>query len=64
MSEGLPGREMFMLLSGEVEVSVGQRTRRRLGFLSEGSFFGENPVLAVRSKYPPIDFLESLGIPR
>ena len=47
MSEGMPGREMFMLLSGEVEVSKGRgNEKRRLGFLSEGSFFGENPVLA------------------
>ena len=47
MSEGMPGREMFMLLSGEVEVSKGRgNEKRRLGFLSEGAFFGENPVLA------------------
>ena len=34
---------MFMLLKGEVEV---RRAGKRLGFLSEGSFFGENPCLA------------------
>ena len=32
-----------MLLKGEVEV---RRAGKRLGFLSEGSFFGENPCLA------------------
>ena len=43
MTEGRPGREMFILLSGDVEVT---RDGKRLGFLSDGSFFGENPVLA------------------
>ena len=51
MSEGFPGREMFLLLAGEVEVTKGRgNNRKRLGFLSEGSFFGENPVLAGGSE--------------
>jgi len=51
MSEGFPGREMFLLLAGEVEVTKGRGgERKRLGFLSEGSFFGENPVLAGGSE--------------
>ena len=43
VTEGQPGREMFILLSGEVEVT---QRGKRLGFLSDGAFFGENPVLA------------------
>eukprot|EP01050_Picozoa_sp_SAG11_P010790 SAG11_NODE_1102_length_5866_cov_2.173574_3_plen_159_part_00 len=45
MTEGLPGREMFLLLTGEVEVSTGglpgRGSKKRLGFLSDGAFFGE-----------------------
>ena len=72
IKEGEPGKEMYMILTGEVEVSE-QRYRGldaapvplgfgirdqgpekqqagafedvRLGFLSEGAFFGEAPVL-------------------
>ena len=43
IAEGQPGTEMYLLMSGEVEVS---KDREILGFLSEGSFFGEIPVLA------------------
>eukprot|EP01050_Picozoa_sp_SAG11_P033062 SAG11_NODE_11047_length_787_cov_1.039244_1_plen_261_part_11 len=46
ITEGVSGREMYMLMSGEVEVSV---SNKRLGFLSEGAFFGEVPVLAAES---------------
>ena len=40
--EGSTGTEMYMVMSGEVEVLTGGR---RLGFLAEGAFFGEVPVL-------------------
>lgn len=41
-TEGSIGKEMYMLLSGELEITcVGER----LGFLSDGSFFGETPLL-------------------
>ena len=46
ITEGVSGREMYMLMSGEVEVSV---RGERLGFLSEGAFFGEVPVLSDAS---------------
>ena len=39
MTEGESGREMFMLMKGEVEMSA---DGCRLGFLGEGAFFGEN----------------------
>lgn len=42
MEEGQPGTEMYLLMHGEVEVS---QNGECLGFLSEGSFFGEIPVL-------------------
>ena len=43
MEEGQPGREMYMLMSGELEVFKKDvdGNNHRLGFLSEGSFFGE-----------------------
>lgn len=41
-SEGSTGKEMYVLISGELEITVGGE---RLGFLSDGSFFGETPVL-------------------
>jgi CRP-like cAMP-binding protein len=44
--EGVPGQEMYMLMKGDVEVSV---RGERLGFLSEGAFFGEVPVLSEDS---------------
>jgi CRP-like cAMP-binding protein/Ca2+-binding EF-hand superfamily protein len=50
--QGEPGKEMYVVMSGEVEVIVndgGEETR--LGFLSEGAFFGEAPILAA--KYEP-----------
>ena len=56
--QGEPGHEMYFIIHGEVEVTVrddtvphidaGQQKQRRLGFLSEGPFFGEAPVLAAR----------------
>merc|ERR1712195_103975 len=48
IQEGEPGQEMYMLISGECEVSEqrGKETMR-LGFLCEGAFFGETPVLAA-----------------
>ena len=57
--QGEPGQEMYMVMSGELEVAVrdeeletssGGRNLRRLGFLSEGAFFGEAPVLAPRDE--------------
>jgi len=43
IEEGQPGSEMYLVMKGEVEVKHAGTT---LGFLSEGSFFGESPVLA------------------
>lgn len=40
--EGRPGREAFVLLSGEVEVTIGGRSLASLG---AGSFFGETALL-------------------
>ena len=37
------GTEMYFIVSGEVEVSCDSE---RLGFLSEGAFFGEGPLIA------------------
>ena len=42
---------MYMLISGEVEVCekrMGEDVR--LGFLSEGAFFGEAPVLGINGE--------------
>lgn len=56
IQEGEPGKEMYMLITGEVEVSERRRGRMqetetvRLGFLSEGAFFGEAPVLGWRGE--------------
>jgi CRP-like cAMP-binding protein len=41
-SEGSTGKEMYVLISGELEITAGGE---RLGFLSDGSFFGETPIL-------------------
>jgi CRP-like cAMP-binding protein/Ca2+-binding EF-hand superfamily protein len=49
--QGEHGKEMYVLMYGEVEVSVtrnGEETS--LGFLAEGAFFGENPVLAAKDE--------------
>jgi CRP-like cAMP-binding protein/Ca2+-binding EF-hand superfamily protein len=50
IQEGQPGTEMYLLMSGEVEVSKKESPTSNksqvLGFLSEGSFFGEIPVLS------------------
>ena len=40
--EGRFGTEMYIIVSGEVEVS---RDGERLGFLSQGAFFGETPFI-------------------
>lgn len=40
--EGRYGTEMYFIVKGEVEVS---RDGERLGFLSEGAFFGEGPLI-------------------
>jgi len=40
--EGSTGNEMYMLMVGELEVTQGGQ---RLGFLSDGAFFGEVPIL-------------------
>ena len=42
MQKGQVGSEMYFIIDGEVEVLDGDD---RLGFLGEGSFFGESPVL-------------------
>ena len=48
VEENTPGREMYILMSGEVQVTIGHGTQQRdLGYLSEGSFFGESPVLST-----------------
>jgi signal-transduction protein with cAMP-binding, CBS, and nucleotidyltransferase domain len=41
-SEGSVGKEMYVLITGELEVTVNDT---RLGFLSDGAFFGETPLL-------------------
>ena len=51
ITEGQPGSEMYMIVSGELEVTQGGV---RLGFLSEGSFFGEAAVLAADSSVQAI----------
>ena len=51
IQEGEPGKEMYMLITGEVEVSERRMQETvRLGFLSEGAFFGEAPVLGWRGE--------------
>ena len=47
INEGEPGKEMYMVISGELEVTQNQQ---RLGFLGEGSFFGEAAVLCSAYK--------------
>lgn len=48
ITEGQPGSEFYMLLRGELEVLKGSQNgaTTRLGFLSEGSFFGETAILS------------------
>jgi CRP-like cAMP-binding protein len=41
-AEGSTGKEMYILINGELEITAGGE---RLGFLSDGAFFGETPVL-------------------
>ena len=62
ITEGQPGREMYILMSGELEVSKGATSAhgsgrpgkdhdhepKVLGYLSEGAFFGESAVIEVR----------------
>ena len=45
-SEGSVGKEMYILISGELEVTC---NKVRLGFLSDGAFFGETPLLETAS---------------
>ena len=45
-AEGSTGKEMYMLLSGELEIT---QRGERLGFLSDGAFFGETPILDASS---------------
>ena len=40
--EGTTGREMYIVISGELEITSGGN---RLGFISDGGFFGETPIL-------------------
>ena len=46
MEEGTSGRELFVLMKGEVEMLA---DGQRLGFLGEGAFFGERAVLSNES---------------
>ena len=46
-SEGSVGKEMYILICGELEVTC---NKVRLGFLSDGAFFGETPLLEVASE--------------
>lgn len=41
-AEGSVGKEMYILISGELEITC---NGARLGFLSDGAFFGETPLL-------------------
>jgi CRP-like cAMP-binding protein len=41
-AEGTTGKEFYLLLSGELEITA---NGERLGFLSDGAFFGETPIL-------------------
>lgn len=51
--EGTPGRELYIILDGEVQVSIGgtgdldRSARVDLGYLSSGAFFGESPMLTM-----------------
>ena len=49
------GSEMYLVLKGEVEVT---KNGYRLGFLSEGAFFGEIPILSPND---PNDGSETIG---
>ena len=40
--EGTTGRELYIVISGELEISA---DGARLGFISDGGFFGETPIL-------------------
>lgn len=42
--EGSIGTTMYVIIDGEVEVSLGGE---RLGFLSKGAFFGETPLIEI-----------------
>ena len=44
MEEGSVGQEMYILVTGELEISQGGA---RLGFLCDGAFFGEVPILGA-----------------
>ena len=57
--EGSTGREMYIVISGELEISA---AGTRLGFISDGGFFGEVPILedtavsdpSPRSPFPSV----------
>eukprot|EP01043_Picozoa_sp_COSAG02_P018984 COSAG02_NODE_901_length_16056_cov_52.549477_10_plen_716_part_00 len=40
--EGSTGRELYIVIAGELEITAGGQ---RLGFISDGGFFGETPIL-------------------
>lgn len=40
--EGTTGREMYIVIAGELEITA---AGQRLGFISDGGFFGETPIL-------------------
>jgi len=46
-AEGHVGKEMYVLITGELEITCNQL---RLGFLSDGAFFGETPLLDSSSE--------------
>ena len=72
MTEGQPGREMYMLTSGELEVLEGvvegerrgHDAAKRLGFLSDGAFCAL-PMLTCPSTSAtlPLDLLFALTAP-
>ena len=49
-TQGSSGTEMYMLLSGELEITIINQmgSSQRLGFLSDGAFFGETYVTTAR----------------
>lgn len=51
VEENKPGHELYVIMTGELQVTVGQGTdySRDLGYLSTGAFFGESPVLSTLS---------------
>lgn len=67
IKQGQHGTELYLLMSGEAEVTEKRGDRLvQLGFISEGAFFGEAPLLQsledrhgqTHRTFPP--FLQSL----